>query len=114
MSEVTFIGTEMADATYDAATNEGPMGPAALEQEEQFCAALHAWDRHVDSCRACFSLGQGLCDDALEIQARAVSARDAVESLAFQELTTAPTPSRHPLLRRMWIGWAAFIAPLTG
>jgi hypothetical protein len=99
------IGEDMGRSTeFDA---------RAMALEEQFCARLHAWDRHVDGCATCLVGGMNFCEVGREIQGTVVGAREAISANELSELTRAPRAS-NGLLMRAWLGWAAFIAPLTG
>jgi hypothetical protein len=60
--------------------------------ERRLTKALHSWDQHVVSCRACLSPGRELCVDGEYLAGDVVSARSDYE---FAVQTTLPgAPSR--------------------
>jgi hypothetical protein len=113
MSEVGFGAGASQESIGEGTGRSAEFDTRAVALEEAFCARLHAWDRHVDGCATCLAGGMNLCEMGREIRETVVGAREEISANELSALTRAPSASSG-LLMRAWLGWAAFIAPLTG
>ncbi len=113
MSGIEFGGNGNIDELGEPAGRPDPSDTAAMPLEDQFCSRLHAWDRHMDACSTGLRVGRELCEEGQRIFEMVTLTRTSAESYAARPDFQSPTPNSG-LFRRVWIGWASFLAPITG